>query len=485
MTGLFLQYTNILIMALFFIIIIFIFYIFSKLKTISQLKEKIDDLNKTIENLDAQAKIIIKSDLDAKLYQEEAEDKLKKLILLKNLIVSLIGVLDKEKIFLQLNKKIINEIGFEKALILDFEDFNVKLNYGFEKEFIEEVKNIINIHKNLLKRQLLIPEGSKIYEQIYNRFNLNFIIGIIRGRENIYGVFLLSDPNREITFAEKEILTIIFMYLGQCLDAIKLFEETYKTKEALEVKINERTQELIKSLKEIERISKAKSDFISTLSHELRTPLTSIKGFSSLLIEDKFGKLPPEAKNRLEKIDENIDKLVDMVNTLLDISRIESKKTEIKIAPSDIISLINEVVDFLSPQLEAKNIKCNLELPSQLIVHMDRGLIERVMLNLLNNAIKFTPENGKIEIKIKIENKSAIIIISDTGCGIPKEDIDKIFDEFFRVNNPINMQTKGSGLGLSLVKKIIESHKEKIWVESEIGKGTNFYFTLRIKEENV
>ena len=479
MTGVFLQ-PIILISSLFFIIILLILYIFSKLKTISLLKEKIYDLNKTIDNLDIQAKLIVKTDLDAKLYQEEAEDKLKKLILLKNLILSLMGVLDKEKIFLQIDEKIINKIGFDKALVLSLEDFNVKLNFGFDKEFIEEIKNIIYLHKNFLKGQFLIPKEAKLYKQIANKFNLDFNIGVIRGRENLYGIFLLSNPNREITFAEKEVLTIIFMYIGQCLDNIKLFEETYKMRETLEIKIKERTQELIKSLKEIERINKAKSDFISTLSHELRTPLTSIKGFSSLLIENKFGKLPLEAKNRLEKIDENINKLVDMVNTLLDISRIESKKTEIKIAPSDIVSLINEIVDFLTPQMQTKNIKCNLELPPSLIVYMDRSLIERVLVNLLNNAIKFTQEQGKIDIKIKREDKSAIIIISDTGCGIEKENIDRIFDEFFRVNNPINMQIKGSGLGLSLVKKIIESHKEKIWVESEIGKGTTFYFTLPI-----
>ncbi|MBU1112324.1 MAG: HAMP domain-containing histidine kinase, partial [Candidatus Omnitrophica bacterium] len=223
-----------------------------------------------------------------------------------------------------------------------------------------------------------------------------------------------------------------------------------------------------------------KTDFVSSVSHELRTPLTSVKGFSSLLLDEKFGKLPKEAKDRLLKIDTNVNKLMDIVNTLLDISRIESGKTETHITVHEIVKVITEATDFLAPQTEAKGIKFAFDLPDKLNVYMDKSMIERVFINLINNALKFTGSGGQIKISCKTSENQVIISVADTGCGIEKDNLEKVFQEFFTVPNPVNMGAKGSGLGLSLVKRIIETHKEKIWVESEAGKGTAFYFTLKL-----
>jgi signal transduction histidine kinase len=164
----------------------------------------------------------------------------------------------------------------------------------------------------------------------------------------------------------------------------------------------------------------------------------------------------------------------------LDISRIESGKMEIKIAPSDIAKLIKDIKEFLLPQIQSKEIEFILDIPEKLLVYMDKNFIERVLVNLINNAIKFTPQGGKITVKCKKEKEKAIVSVSDTGCGIEKENLDKIFQEFFRVDNPVNRTLRGSGLGLSLVRRIIDTHREKIWVESEVGKGTTFYFTLKL-----
>lgn len=193
-----------------------------------------------------------------------------------------------------------------------------------------------------------------------------------------------------------------------------------------------------------------------------------------------MGNCPWKQKKDCKKVDENVDKLVDMVNILLDISRIESGKTEIKIALSDVVKLIKDVGDFLSPQMQTKEIRFNVDTPENLNVYMDRNLIERVFINLINNSLKFTPPGGAITIKCNIQNSQAIIAVSDTGCGITKEDLEKVFQEFYRTQTTQKIQ--GSGLGLSLVKRIIDTHKEKIWVESEPGKETTFYFTLRLGE---
>jgi signal transduction histidine kinase len=453
------------------------------MQRVSILKKNIDAISKKLKELDHQAKLIIKSDMELKLYQEELEDKLNKLTLLKNLILSSIHILDKEQLFSQINEKTVNDLGFRKGLILDFNDLAVKVNVGVELSQIEKIKKFFHIRKEILKTNPIITATSEICKELIPPlYSKNFLITPIKARGDIYGIFILSDPlmPTEIKRAEKEVSSIISMYLGQCLDNIKLFEDLYRSKDYLEKKIKERTNELVKSLREIESVNKMKSDFISSVSHELRTPLTSIKGFSSLLVDEHFGKLPPQAKERLEKVDSNVNKLVEMVNALLDISRIESGKTEVKIAPADIVKLIKEVGDFLSPQMKSKEIEFITDTPASLIVYMDRNLIERVFINLINNSIKFTPPKGKIIVKCTVKDKKALIAITDTGCGIPKDDLDKIFQEFYRV--PSTHVIQGSGLGLSLVKRIIDIHKEKIEVESEVGKGTTFYFTLRLVE---
>ncbi len=469
-----------------FIIMGLSIYLMQKNQAISLLRRRLAYLENTIRELDEQAKLIIKSDMELKLYQQEIDDKLNKLTLIRNLIVSSIHTLDREKIFFQINEKVINDLGFKKGVILDYNNWDIKINVGFEPDEVMEIKNILQYKKDLIKETQLIRPDNENYKQLLSLLGTNeVLITPIKVRQNIYAIFLVSNLilHAEVEKPEEETLLIIGMYLSQCLDNISLFEDLYHTKDSLEKRIKERTNELVRSLRTIEVISKMKSDFISSVSHELRTPLTSVKGFSSLLVEEKFGKLPENAKERLIKIDENVDKLMEIVNALLDISRIESGRVDIKIVPAEIIRLIKDTTDFLSPQMTAKNLTLTLELPEKLNVYMDKNLIERALTNIISNAIKFTPQGGKIKIGCKKEVDKALIFISDSGYGIEKEAMDKIFQEFYRVNNPIIKGIKGSGLGLSLVKRIIETHKQKIWLESEPGKGTTFYFTLKVVQD--
>ena len=472
-----------LLFIFFFAILFLVIYLTGKMKNVGTLKKEVNRLNKIIQDLDQQAKLIIKNDMELKLSQQEIENELAKLTLIKNLLISSTHTLDKDKLFSSIDKKIINALGFKKGLILDFDDLKEKINIDFEASDIEMFKNAFESNKKLLQDIQFLHSGSEIYKKLFPAVkNKDILIAPVKARESIYAIFIVSELtlHTEIEKSEEEAFLIICMYLSQCLDNIRLFEDLYHTKDDLEKKIKERTNELIKSLRAIEVISKTKSDFISSVSHELRTPLTSVKGFSSLLVGDKFGTLPEEAKTRLLKVDENVNKLMAIVNTLLDISRIESGKMETKIVPSDIIQLIKDVTDFLSPQIKSKNINLIFNLPERLNVFMDKNLIERVLINIINNAIKFTPSEGKIMFRCIQNNMRAIISVSDTGCGMKKDDMGKIFHEFFRTNHPSTVKTEGSGLGLSLVKRIIDTHKEKIWVTSELEKGTTFSFTLKM-----
>lgn len=472
-----------LLLFLFFLVIMFlVIYLVKKGQRLSIAEKELQHRNKIIRDLDQQAKLIIKSDMEVKLYQQEIENELRKLTLIKNLITSSVHILDKEALIQQIDTDVVEALGFKRGLVLDYTTLNPKVNIGFSLKEIEALKNILQYKKETFKEVQLLPQDSEIHKQLKKASQGDhMLIASIRSREYADSIFLVSDliTSPDITKSEDEAFTTICTYLSQCLNNIRLFEELYHTKDDLERKIKERTSELVKSLRAVETISKSKTDFVSSVSHELRTPLTSVKGFSSLLIDEKFGKLPKEARERLVKIDTNVNKLMDIVNMLLDISRIESGKTETHIVAHEIVKLITEVTDFLTPQTDAKGIKFAFDLPGKLEVYMDKNLIERVFINLINNALKFTGSGGQIKIGCQQTPAEVIISVADTGCGIKKDHLGKVFQEFFTVANPVNLGAKGSGLGLSLVKRIIDTHEGKIWLESEVGKGTTFYFTLK------
>ena len=264
------------------------------------------------------------------------------------------------------------------------------------------------------------------------------------------------------------------------MENARLFEKTWQAQQELEKKVTERTKELTKALEEVKKTSKRKTDFVSSVSHELRTPLTSIKGYAAILLTGKLGELLPEVRQRLERINRHSDELGHIVNDLLDISRIESGRIIMNLASCDLMQIIEKTGDLLSGQFNEENINFNVKIsPDASKVLIDKTQIERVFINLLGNAIKFTPRDGKINITTQIKDEMVQVDISDTGCGIPTEMQKDIFEEFFRVDNTINQEVKGTGLGLTLVKGIIEAHQGKIWVESKVGTGSTFSFTLQ------
>jgi signal transduction histidine kinase len=275
------------------------------------------------------------------------------------------------------------------------------------------------------------------------------------------------------------LIAVLANHLGQALDNARLFEKTWQAHQELEKKVNERTRELTIALEEVKTASKRKTDFVSSVAHELRTPLTSIKGYAAILLSEKLGKLPDEVRLRLEKINKHSDELAQFVNDLLDISRIESGRATMTKSAQDLKHIIEESADLLSILCKEKQIELLLDTPVGLApVYVDYNQIKRIFINLINNALKFTPAQGKIRVQCRQLNNAIQVDIQDTGCGIPEDSLEKIFEEFFRIDNSINQQVKGTGLGLALVKNIVEAHLGKIWVKSKLGEGSTFSFTL-------
>ncbi len=231
-------------------------------------------------------------------------------------------------------------------------------------------------------------------------------------------------------------------------------------------------------------IDKMKSDFISIAAHQLRTPLSAIKWVIKMILDGDAGKLNDEQKSLLSQGYASNERIITLVNDMLNVSRIEEGRFGYSFTQDKLDEALDIVVKSLANQIEAKKIKLNLSLPSTSpLVYMDKQKMILVLQNILENAVKYTPEHGKIEIKVKNNKDNLEIAIKDNGVGIPQKDQAKLFSKFFRASNVMRLQAEGSGLGLFIVKNIVEQHGGTIICKSEEGRGTEFIFTLPLDSQ--
>ncbi|MGA2975272.1 MAG: ATP-binding protein [Spirochaetia bacterium] len=229
--------------------------------------------------------------------------------------------------------------------------------------------------------------------------------------------------------------------------------------------------------------SRAKSDLLAGMSHELRTPLTAIIGYAEILYYEYFGAVNERQKQQLDVILQCSRHLLDLINDILDISKIESGKTELEISAVRITSLLTHTLVLLKETAARRKIRIAAVVPpelSALEVSADERRIKQVLFNLISNSLKFTPEGGDVTVALWAQEGSLGISVSDTGIGIPRAELEKIFDAFYQIKGrPSASRAPGSGLGLSLARQIVELHGGRIWAESEgEGKGSRLVFTL-------
>ncbi|CAG1022403.1 partial two-component system, cell cycle sensor histidine kinase PleC, partial [Methylococcales bacterium] len=252
----------------------------------------------------------------------------------------------------------------------------------------------------------------------------------------------------------------------------------------LEKRVAERTEELQRTNIALEKANRLKSEFLATMSHELRTPLNAIIGFAEVLRDEITGTLNAEQKDYLGDIHSSGQHLLNIINSILDLSKIEAGKFELQYEEFSVEEAIHEVLNTITECSHKKDIRIRTyileDLPS---VRADKVKFKQIMYNLVSNAIKFTPENGRITINAKLTDQHIQIAVSDTGIGIKPEDMEKLFEAFRQVDGSYARRYEGTGLGLILTKRLIELHGGKIWVKSEYGKGSTFTFTLPLKPQ--
>lgn len=291
-------------------------------------------------------------------------------------------------------------------------------------------------------------------------------VGTLRG----FGPFFTGDPNESLLLLQAFMGTMTVM----ALSLAAIISEERQAEEAL----RERTMEA-------QEASRLKSQLLSNVSHELRTPLNSIIGFAHLLLGETYGPLQENQKMPLERVLRNSDELLNLINNLLDFSKIESGKLALELQPVEMVPLLEDVLEGLKPLVEKKSLAIRLNLSGRIpTIESDPNRIKQVFSNLLSNAIKFT-EEGEIRIMLKDrpERGGVEIAVHDTGIGIPAEELPKIFEAFHQVDGTLTREFGGTGLGLAIVKELVDLLKGEIQATSERGKGSTFtlYLPYRFK----
>lgn len=229
---------------------------------------------------------------------------------------------------------------------------------------------------------------------------------------------------------------------------------------------------------ELKRLERIRKDFVANVSHELRTPIASIKGYAETLLDGALQD-PQHAKEFIRIIYENSDRLAKLIEDLLDLSKIESGKMKIAFLPVDIADAFQRAVAVIANQASSKAISIQSTIPAELPkVLADETRLSQVFVNLLDNAVKYTPEKGTVTVTVSVKDRFVQVDITDTGPGIPPNDLSRIFERFYRVDKAHSRELGGTGLGLSIVKHIVQIHGGSVWAESEPGAGSTFSFTI-------
>jgi len=352
----------------------------------------------------------------------------------------------------------------EIAILANRSNSGVKINRGGKIDISElyrqypergHVDFIIQKFVDMLKKMHPIIQQSMGEEAANSMITSNFRKMPTEIKERLYGEGLVEKLPRGILEEEKVTLMGREMLIEELVERRKKLEKAYR------------------ELAEAE-LGKMKATFLDVVAHELRTPLTSIKTYVELLKKERLGKLTDLQKEKLDIMSKNVDKLTNLINDMLQIPSIDAKELELRKEKFPAREMIDEVVNDCRELSDDKNQSVSIRVSKTLTVQGDKNLLEKAIKNVIVNAIRYTPNRGEIKISARADGEKVHMKISDTGPGIPEDEIERIFDPFYTGDN----KNGGMGLGLSIVKNIVESHGGRVWAESKAGKGSTFHILL-------
>ena len=312
------------------------------------------------------------------------------------------------------------------------------------------------------------------------------VIGVISVESEKYDAFNADDERLLATLATQAAIAFENARLFQktqieIAERKQIEKELELERSLLAERVKERTAELVYANEELARANRLKDEFLSTMSHELRTPLNAILSLSESLIEEVYGDITPDQETTLQIINESGHDLLELINDILDLSKMEAGKSELDIITVDVNEICKSALRITKQQAYKKHIDVTFSLDTDVSsIQADGRRLKQILVNLLTNAIKFTPENGSVGLDVRYEENKKMIkfCIWDTGIGIAKEQIPNLFQPFVQLDSSLNRRHAGTGLGLALVKKLAKMHSGKVGVTSELNKGSQFFVIL-------
>lgn len=303
---------------------------------------------------------------------------------------------------------------------------------------------------------------------------------------NLIGIIILGEKLNNEAYSKEDIrlLASVGSSAAVAIENAQLYEESQEFGRKLEREVEEATKELETANVQLKNLDKAKSEFLSIASHQLYTPLTAIRGYLSMLTEGDFGKIPGKQKEVVEILEKSSTRLIELIKNLLDISRIEAGRLELKLEQVDLVQMAKELVQDLMPNAMAKELQLEFHEPQQPVPNViaDRERLRQVVLNFIDNSIKYT-DRGRIDVKVQGRGDQVEFAVSDTGKGMTQEEVGQLFNKFTRVGGASRFHTEGTGLGLYVARQIVREHHGNVEAKSP-GKNKGSTFSMAMPAEN-
>lgn len=447
----------------------------------------------------------------SRIKERALEDRNKQLLALNRISSTIKGLLSMDKAVRQVLSGVIEGLGYEICFLVipSKKDNEIGFHAPKNHPVTQKIEAIMGMPFSALK----LPKVEENY--VFQAIKKNKIIfrqqlyELVRGIQPPISPELAATIQQALGFkkfiitplvAERRVVgALIGASKNEFVDESSVdVLENFANQAALAIESAQLFEEIRKKNKDLEQANKIKSEFLAIMSHELRTPLTAVIGFSELLMEEVMGELNAEQKEYLKEVVNNSDHLLHLINSILDLSKVESGKMPLVIEPFDLVRLAKEVKSSLQPLLKKKGLKLELYIPDEIpLIEADERKIKQIFLNLISNAIKFTNEGGKVSLQIyysaytkgpwlypKTIHQEDLtggyfkIVVEDTGIGIREKDLEKIFEPFSQVDSSYTRKYQGTGLGLALTKQFVEMHGGIIWAESEMQQGSRFTVIL-------
>ncbi len=452
------------------------------------------------------------SNFFSRLKQRALEERNKQLVALNRISSTIRRMMSPLEVIQQVLAGVVEGLGYDVCLLVmpNRSTGVIEFFIPSQNPLVDQIEGRIGFQLGEMKLQPGTPNS--IFTAI-RRNRLVFrqeLSELVRGVEPLWSKELADRVQREMEFkkfvimplvAERRVIgALIGISRTEFVDETRIgVLENFSNQAALAIESAQLFEEIKNKNIELERANRIKSEFLAIMSHELRTPLTAIIGFSELLMEEVMGELNAEQKDSLREVINNGEHLLHLINSILDLAKVEAGKMELSLEDFSLEDLMHEVASSVSPLVKKKQQKFEVQIEGPLpAFHADARKIRQIFLNLLSNAIKFTPESGTIAMTAKLLKSAPVafpgahalppcpegyfaIEVRDTGIGIDSKDVKTIFNVFEQVDSSFTRRYQGTGLGLALTKQFVEMHQGLIWVESERERGSTFHLLLPVR----